>query len=131
MEKVNLANAFATFSEHWSPKIAGELGNFQIKLAKFSGAFHWHHHEYEDEMFLVVAGKMRMGFRDHNVDLEPGEFIIVPHGVEHLPEALSDECHVMLFEPGTTLNTGNVVNERTVRALDRLSKSSPESPVSP
>jgi mannose-6-phosphate isomerase-like protein (cupin superfamily) len=120
MDKVNLANAFASFSDHWSPKVAGDIGNFQVKLVKVSGAFHWHHHDIEDELFLVVAGRLRMGFRDRVVDLEPGEFIIVPHGVEHLPEALTDECHVMLFEPNTTLNTGNVVNERTVHTLDHL-----------
>ncbi|MCW4455793.1 cupin domain-containing protein [Flavobacterium sp. MXW15] len=120
MDKVNLAAAFATFSEHWSPKVAGDIGDFQIKLAKFKGAFHWHHHEREDELFLVVAGRLRMGFRDRAVELGPGEFIIVPRGVEHLPEALTDECHVVLLEPNTTLNTGNVENERTVKVLDRI-----------
>jgi mannose-6-phosphate isomerase-like protein (cupin superfamily) len=120
MDKVNLASAFAKFSDHWSPKVAGDVGDFQVKLAKFTGAFHWHHHEVEDELFLVVSGRLRMGFRDRAVDLDPGEFIIVPHGVEHCPEALTDECHVMLLEPSTTLNTGNVENERTVRDLGRL-----------
>lgn len=120
MDKVNLAAAFATFSEHWSPKVAGDIGDFQIKLAKFKGAFHWHHHEHEDELFLVVAGRLRMGFRDRAVELGPGEFIIVPRGVEHLPEALTDECHVVLLEPNTTLNTGNVENERTVKVLGRI-----------
>lgn len=121
MDKVNLAQAFAAFSDHWSPKVAGDIGDYQVRLAKFSGQFHWHHHEREDELFLVVQGRMRMGFRDRPaVDLDPGEFIIVPHGVEHRPEALSDECHVMLVEPNTTLNTGNVENERTVRALGRV-----------
>jgi mannose-6-phosphate isomerase-like protein (cupin superfamily) len=120
MDKVNLAQAFASFSDHWNPRIAGELGDFQVKLAKLKGRFHWHHHEREDELFLVVEGRLRMGFRDRVVDLGPGEFIIVPRGVEHLPEALTEECHVMLLEPGTTLNTGNVENERTRRALDRI-----------
>lgn len=121
MDKVNLAEAFAKFSDHWSPKVAGDVGDFQVKLAKFKGPFHWHHHEREDELFLVVQGRLRMGFRDRAaVDLDPGEFIIVPHGVEHLPEALTDECHVVLLEPNTTLNTGNVENERTVRELGRV-----------
>ena len=122
MNKVNLAEAFAQFSEHWSPKIAGDVGSFQIKLVKLGGAFHWHHHDHEDELFLVVAGRLRMGFRDRVVDLDPGEFIIVPHGVEHLPEALTDECHVVLLEPNTTLNTGTVENERTVRVLERIDR---------
>ncbi len=120
MDKVNLAQAFATFSDHWNPRIAGELGDFQVKLAKLKGRFHWHHHEREDELFLVVEGRLRMGFRDRTVDLGPGEFIIVPRGIEHLPEALTDECHVMLLEPSTTLNTGNVENERTLRELGRI-----------
>lgn len=121
MDKVNLAQAFATFSDHWSPKVAGDVGDFQVKLAKFKGPFHWHHHEREDELFLVVQGRLRMGLRGRPaVDLDPGEFIIVPHGVEHLPEALTDECHVVLLEPNTTLNTGNVENERTVRTLGRI-----------
>ena len=121
MDKINLARAFATFSDHWSPKVAGDIGDFQVKLAKFKGPFHWHHHEQEDELFLVVQGRLRMGFRVRPaVDLDPGEFIIVPHGVEHLPEALTDECHVVLLEPKTTLNTGNIENERTVRDLGRV-----------
>jgi mannose-6-phosphate isomerase-like protein (cupin superfamily) len=119
-DKVNLAQAFASFSDHWNPRIAGELSDFQVKLVKLKGRFHWHHHEHEDEMFLVIEGRLRMGFRDRTVDLEPGEFIIVPQGVEHLPEALSEECHVMLLEPSTTLNTGNVENERTRRELGRI-----------
>ncbi|MGK7871612.1 cupin domain-containing protein [Falsiroseomonas sp. E2-1-a20] len=120
MKKVNLAEAFSTFSDYWSPKIAGDVGDFQVKLAKFKGAFDWHHHEREDELFLVVEGCMRMGFRDHFVDLGPGEFIIVPHLVEHRPEALTDECHVMLLEPNTILNTGNIENELTNRNLQRI-----------
>jgi mannose-6-phosphate isomerase-like protein (cupin superfamily) len=120
LKKVNLERAFATFSDRWNPHIAGDIGDYQIKLAKLHGAFHWHHHDVEDELFLVVAGRLRMGFRDSTVDLEAGEFIIVPHGIEHCPEALTEECQVVLFEPNTTLNTGNVTNERTVRNLDRL-----------
>lgn len=121
MQKINLSEAFSQFSDHWSPKIAGDINDFQLKLAKFKGPFHWHHHDREDELFLVVHGRLRMNFRDRPaVELDPGEFIIVPHGVEHLPEALGDECHVVLLEQNTTLNTGNVENERTVHVLDRL-----------
>ena len=120
LKKVNLQDAFSAFTDVWSPKVAGDINDAQVKLAKFRGPFHWHHHDLEDELFLVVAGRLRMGFRDNNVDLEPGEFIIVPRGVEHRPEALSDECHVLLLEPNTTLNTGNVENERTIRQLDRI-----------
>jgi mannose-6-phosphate isomerase-like protein (cupin superfamily) len=120
MDKVNLAQAFSTFSDAWSPKVAGDINDAQVKLVKLRGPFHWHHHDHEDELFLVVQGRLRMGFRDRNVDLDPGEFIIVPRGVEHCPEALSEECHVMLLEPNTTLNTGNVENERTVRDLQRI-----------
>ena len=122
MNKVNLASAFAAIAEPWSPKVAGDINDFQVKLVKLEGAFDWHSHEIEDELFLVVAGRMRMGFRDRDVDLEPGELIIVPHGVEHRPEALTDPCHVLLLEPNTTLNTGNVETARTRRVLDRLSQ---------
>ena len=118
--KVNLADAFASFSDTWSPKVAGDINDMQVKLAKFEGKFDWHHHEREDEMFLVVKGRMRMGLRDGDIDLDEGEMIIVPHGVEHRPEALTAECHVLMLEPRTTLNTGNVVTEKTVTELDRL-----------
>ncbi len=120
MRKVNLAEAFGTVTEYWHPKIAGELNDSQVKLAKFSGQFDWHHHAVEDELFLVVSGRLRMGLRTGDIDLEPGEFIVIPHGVEHRPEALTEKCHVVLLEPKTTLNTGNLVNERTVRDLDTL-----------
>ncbi len=120
MRKVNLAEAFGTFNDHWSPKVADALNDSLVKLVKLSGRFDWHHHETEDELFLVVGGRMRMGLRTGDIDLESGEFIIVPHGVEHRPEALTDECHVLLLEPRTTLNTGNLVNDRTVRDLDTL-----------
>jgi mannose-6-phosphate isomerase-like protein (cupin superfamily) len=118
--KVNLKDAFATFSDHWSPKIAGDINDAQVKLAKFAGKFDWHHHEEEDELFLVVAGTMRMGLRTGDIDVEAGEFIIIPRGVEHRPEGLDGECHVLLLEPKTILNTGNVVTEKTVTELDRL-----------
>ena len=119
-DKVNLAAAFATFHDHWNPRVAGDINNFQVKLAKFAGKFDWHHHEQEDEFFLVVGGRMKMGFRDRDVIVEPGEFIIVPHGTEHRPEALDGECHVLMIEPNSTLNTGNVETEKTRKALERL-----------
>lgn len=119
MKKVNLAAAFASFTEAWSPRVAGDINAMQIKLVKLKGEFVWHHHETEDELFLVVSGRLRMRFRDRDELLGPGEFIIVPHGVEHLPVA-EPECEVVLLEPNTTLNTGNVVNERTVADLQRL-----------
>lgn len=120
IEKVCLADAFASFSDHWSPKVAGDINDMQVKLAKFAGKFDWHHHEDEDELFLVVSGTMRMGLRTGDVDVEPGEFIIIPQGVEHRPEGLNGECHVLLLEPKTILNTGNVVTEKTVLQPDRL-----------
>lgn len=119
MEKVNLGEKLALFTEHWSPRIAGELNGQQVKLVKFQGPFTWHHHENEDELFLVVKGRFRMELRDRSIDLEEGEFLIVPRGVEHRPVA-DEEVHVLLFEPATTLNTGNVENERTVRELQRV-----------
>lgn len=119
IEKVNLQQKFSLFSEHWKPKIVGELNGQQVKLVKFAGPFVWHSHETEDELFLVVKGRFRMEFRDRNVWLEEGEFLVVPRGVEHRPVA-DQEAHVLLFEPATTLNTGNVRNERTLEALDRL-----------
>src|SRR5256885_15140716 len=119
LETVNLARKFAGFSDHWHPKIVGEVNDSYVKLVKFKGEFVWHHHENEDELFLVVKGRMQMRFRDRDVWVDEGEFIIVPHGVEHLPVA-SEETHVLLLEPKSTLNTGNVRNERTVSELDRI-----------
>jgi mannose-6-phosphate isomerase-like protein (cupin superfamily) len=119
MDKVNLAEKFAHFTEHWKPKIVGELNGQQVKLVKFQGPFVWHHHDDEDELFLVVRGRFRMEFRDRQVWLEVGEFLVVPRGVEHRPVA-EEEAHVLLFEPASTLNTGNVRNERTVADLERL-----------
>ncbi len=112
IEKVNIKEKFALFDERWSPKIVGELNGQHVKLVKLHGEFVWHHHEQEDELFLVLAGRLRMDFRDRRVWVEEGEFIIVPRGVEHRPVA-EEEVHVMLFEPATTLNTGNVRNELT------------------
>ncbi|WP_164117877.1 cupin domain-containing protein [Sphingorhabdus sp. Alg239-R122] len=120
MKKVNFTDAFAQINEYWQPHIAGSVNDAHVKLAKFSGKFDWHHHDNEDELFLVVKGRMRMGLRDGDIDLEEGEMIIVPHGMEHCPEALDGECHVLMLEPKTTLNTGNIVNERTVAELKRI-----------
>lgn len=119
MDKVNLREKLASFSDHWQPRIVGELNGQHVKLVKFSGPFVWHHHENEDELFLVVQGRFRMELRDRTIDLEEGDFLIVPRGVEHRPVA-DEEVHVLLFEPATTLNTGNVENERTVRELQRI-----------
>ena len=119
MQKVNLAEKLALFGEQWRPKVVGELNGQQMKLVKFQGPFVWHHHDNEDELFLVVKGCFRMEFRDRHVWLEEGEFLIVPRGVEHRPVAI-DEVHVLLFEPATTLNTGNVVSERTVAQPARI-----------
>jgi mannose-6-phosphate isomerase-like protein (cupin superfamily) len=117
--KVNLREGFASFSERWSPQIAGDLNGQYIKLVKFQGEFVWHHHDHEDEMFLVHRGSFVMEYRDHREELREGEFVIVPRGVEHRPVA-DREAEVVLVEPATTVNTGNVVNERTIRKLGRL-----------
>ena len=119
VDKVNLAEKLARFSERWQPKVVGELNGQQVKLVKFLGPFVWHHHEREDELFYVVRGRFRMEFRDRTVEVAAGEFIIVPHGVEHRPVA-DAEAEVLLFEPASTLNTGNVRNERTVDAPERI-----------
>jgi len=113
VQKVNIADQLERFSEAWSPRIVGELNGQHVKLVKLKGEFVWHHHEEEDELFLVVQGRLRMRLRDRDIDLDPGEFLIVPRGVEHLPVA-DEEVHVLLFEPVSTLNTGNVRNERTI-----------------
>jgi mannose-6-phosphate isomerase-like protein (cupin superfamily) len=118
-EKVNLADKFAGFSDHWSPKLVGQVNDFAVKLVKLEGAFVWHQHDDTDEMFLVVAGRLCIRLRDRDIDLEAGEFFIVPRGVEHLPVA-EDECQVLLFEPTATLNTGNVHDQRTVTRLETI-----------
>ena len=107
MDKVNLAEKFTKIQEHWKPKVAAELNGQEVKLVKIKGEFVWHHHDVEDEMFLVIKGQLRMDFRDRSVTVGAGEFIVVPHGVEHRPVA-EEECEMMLFEPAATLNTGNV-----------------------
>jgi len=119
MEKVNLAHKFSLFEDHWSPKIAGEINDSYLKLVKFKGDFVWHHHEAEDELFLVVKGRFLVKLRDRDICLEEGEFVIVPRGVEHKPVA-EEEVLVLLLEPKSTLNTGNVQNERTVADLERI-----------
>ena len=119
MEKINLDQKLSLFSDHWNPRIVGELNGQHVKLAKLKGEFVWHHHEHEDELFYVVKGKLRIEFRDKTVEMEPGEMIVVPKGVEHKPVA-DEEVHVMLFEPASTLNTGNVENERTRKELEKL-----------
>ncbi len=117
--KVSLADAFARFSDHWSPKIVGELNGQHVKVVKFAGPFVWHAHEHEDELFLVVRGAFTMEFRDRTVDLREGELLIVPRGVEHRPNA-AEEVWVLLFEPAGTLNTGTAGGERTVVNPERL-----------
>ena len=119
MEKINLAEKFALFNDHWNPRIAGELNGQQVKLVKFKGEFVWHKHDAEDEMFYVVSGKFNMEFRDKTVEIKEHEFIIVPRGVEHRPVA-KHEVLVMLFEPATTLNTGNTEGELTKHELEKI-----------
>jgi len=119
IDKVNITEKLSLINEYWSPKIAGELNGQLVKLVKFKGEFTWHHHENEDEMFLVVKGKFRMEMKDTSVDVNEGEYIIIPRGVEHKPVA-DEEVHVLLFEPASTLNTGNVKNEFTKEDLQTI-----------
>lgn len=123
LEKVNLKEKFSQIPDFWNPRVVGEMEGQQVKLAKFQGAFDWHFHEHEDELFLVVQGTLRMGLRDpeeRELLLETGEFLIVPKGVYHRPASGTEEAWVMMFEPSTTLNTGNIKNERTRTELERL-----------
>ena len=119
MDKVNLAEKLGRFSDPWNPRIVGELNGQHVKLVKILGEFAWHKHEAEDELFLVVAGRFVMEFRDHEVGVEAGEFLIVPRGVEHRPVAEA-EAHILLFEPAGTLNTGDAHDSRTVHEPERL-----------
>lgn len=119
MEKITLSSKLAQIHKHWSPTILAELNGQHVKASKFKGEFVWHHHEQEDELFLVIKGRFRMEFRDHTVDLAAGDMIVVPRGVEHRPVA-DEEVEVLLFEPAGTLNTGNVRNELTKEKLDRI-----------
>ena len=118
-DKIDLTHKFSEIHEYWKPYIAGELNGQLVKLTKLKGEFVWHHHENEDEMFLVVKGRFRIEFRDKIVQLEEGEFIVVPRGVEHKPVA-DEECWILLFEPASTLNTGNVENEFTLSVLEKI-----------
>src|SRR5713101_1588301 len=117
MQAVNINEKFRIFNDRWKPKIIGELNDSYVKAVKLKGEFVWHHHEQEDELFLVVKGTLRMRFRDRDVLVREGEFLIVPRGTEHLPVA-DEEVHVLLLEPKSTLNTGNIENERTVAQLE-------------
>lgn len=119
LDKCNLAEKFAQFSDLWSPKIVAELNGQHVKLVKLNGDFIWHSHEHEDELFLVVKGRLTIKLRDQDIHLSEGEFFVVPRGVEHLPLA-QEEVHVLLFEPASTVNTGQVESDRTVRELERL-----------
>jgi mannose-6-phosphate isomerase-like protein (cupin superfamily) len=119
MEVINLSAKLASFDDLWQQRLIAELNGQHVKLAKLQGTFVWHHHEAEDELFLVLEGRLTMRFRDGDVELGKGEMIVVPRGVEHMPVA-AEETHVLLFEPGTTLNTGNVRDERTVEHLERI-----------
>ncbi len=119
MEKVNLQTKLALFTDHWAPRIVGELNGQHVKLVKFQGEFVWHKHDSEDEMFLVLHGTFQMEFRDRTVPLTEGEFLIVPRGIEHRPVA-AEEVHVLLFEPAGTLNTGDAADARTVSAPEFL-----------
>jgi mannose-6-phosphate isomerase-like protein (cupin superfamily) len=119
LEKVNLAHKLSLFSDHWNPRVVGELNGQQVKLAKACGEFEWHHHEHEDELFLVLRGSLELHFRDRVVELAPGELCIVPRGVEHKPVA-REEVSILLFEPAATRNTGNLRNERTRDQLERI-----------
>src|SRR6516225_3407556 len=119
IEKVNVADKLSRFDDYWSPRIIGELNDFHVKAVKVKGEFVWHRHETEDELFYVVKGRLVIRLRDGEVVLEPGEFAVIPHGVEHLPVA-EEEVHILLLEPMTTVNTGSAEGDRTVRDLDRV-----------
>jgi mannose-6-phosphate isomerase-like protein (cupin superfamily) len=118
-QKINIAEKLSQIHDYWQPRIAGEVQGMHIKIVKIKGEFVWHHHEIEDELFLVIKGTLTMRFRDGDVKVSEGEFIIVPKGVEHCPAA-DDEVHVMLFEPAGTLNTGNIQSEHTVENPQRI-----------
>src|ERR1700752_4329239 len=119
MDKINIAEKLSQFSDHWNPRIVGELNGQHVKAVKLKGEFIWHHHDHEDELFLVVKGTLRMKFRDREAVVREGEFVVVPRGVEHCPVA-HEEVHIVLIEPKSTLNTGNITNERTVAQLERI-----------
>jgi mannose-6-phosphate isomerase-like protein (cupin superfamily) len=116
---INIAEKLGSFSEHWSPKLVARVNETDVKVVKLQGEFVWHHHENEDEMFLVIKGRLLMQFRDREEWINEGEFIVVPRGVEHRPVA-PEEVHLVLIEPSGTLNTGNVINERTVQTIEAI-----------
>ena len=120
INKVSLKEKFGCFNDYWKPKIIGEINDAHIKLVKIKGEFTWHHHDNEDELFLVVKGRLLMQLRDGNITVNEGEFIIIPKGTEHCPASIDEEAHVLLMEPKTTLNTGNLVNERTVAEPEHI-----------
>jgi mannose-6-phosphate isomerase-like protein (cupin superfamily) len=119
MEKVNIAEKFNQFHDYYNPRIVGELNGQHVKATKLKGEFIWHHHDHEDELFLVIKGQLKMALRDKTVEINEGEFLIVPRGVEHKPIA-EDEVHILLFEPASTLNTGNIENDRTRKQLEKI-----------
>jgi mannose-6-phosphate isomerase-like protein (cupin superfamily) len=119
MEKVNITEKLNQFSDYWNPRIIGELNGQHVKAVKLKGEFIWHHHDNEDELFLVTKGKLKMEFREKTVEIGEGEFIVVPRKTEHRPVA-DEEVHLLLFEPASTVNTGNVENERTKKQLEKL-----------
>lgn len=119
MNKINLKEKFNLFNEYWSPKIVGDLNDSHVKLAKFKGEFVWHKHDNEDELFFIIKGRLLIKFRDKDVYLNEGEFLIIPKGIEHMPIA-DEEVHVMLIEPKATLNTGDVISGLTKKELDRI-----------
>lgn len=119
VEKVNISEKFTKFNDYWNPRVIGELNGSEVKATKLKGEFMWHTHDEEDEMFLVVKGNLLIRLRDKNIQVGEGEFVVIPKGVEHLPVA-TEEVHVLLFEPKGTLNTGNVVNERTVSNPEQI-----------
>lgn len=119
MEKVNIAEKFSQFHDYYNPRIVGELNGQHVKATKLKGEFIWHHHDHEDELFLVIKGQLKMALRDKTVEINEGEFLIVPRGVEHKPIA-EDEVHILLFEPASTLNTGNIENDRTRKQLEKI-----------
>jgi mannose-6-phosphate isomerase-like protein (cupin superfamily) len=119
LKATNIADTFAQFDDYWNPRIGGEINNFALKFTKLKGEFVWHHHEHEDELFLVIKGRLLIKLRDGDLWINEGEYAIIPHGVEHCPVA-EEEVHLLLLEPKDTLNTGNVQNERTREHLDNI-----------
>ena len=117
--KINIAKALSTFDDHWNPRILAQLNGQDVRVAKIEGTFDWHHHDHEDELFMVVSGRLELRFRDRVETLEAGEMIVVPRGTEHQPHA-EEECAILLFEPSSTVNTGNVESERTRHDLEVL-----------